>query len=432
MANRPQTMEDRRSQLNDKLSSGQTDRQGNRDDRQGNRQGNQQDRQDWRDQNREDRQNWRDQNREDWQNFAQDNMYHHGFYNGCWHGNWYPGAGWGYMWSNYPGAAAFGLTMWGVNRLAYGFGYWDYSNPYASGGGGGYDYSQPIVIYNDVQGGDGGSAAAGAENASDPDSPGMQAFDAARSAFYDGNYPGALASVDTALKTMPNDAVVHEFRSLILFALQRYPEAAAGIYAVLSAGPGWDWTTLSSAYPNVEIYTKQLRALEEFTKANPNSSDGHFLLAYHYLTCNYAENAAKELKAAQVQLPNDKLISRLLGALTPPKEGSETPSPAPEVQATGPAVTAKQLQGRWKAESMGAQYDLTLNENGTFIWKFTQGKSSQVVRGVFAVDQVTLALEPDSGGTMLAKVTLNDPTHLNFLMVGGEPNDPGLSFVKNP
>ena len=44
------------------------------------------------------------------------------------------------------------------------------------------------------------------------------------------------------------------------------------MYAVLSVGPGWDWTTLISLYPNVDVYTAQLRALEDYCKANPQSA----------------------------------------------------------------------------------------------------------------------------------------------------------------
>ena len=46
----------------------------------------------------------------------------------------------------------------------------------------------------------------------------------------------------------------------MLFALKRYDEAAAALYAVLSVGPGWDWTTLISLYADPETYTQQLRA----------------------------------------------------------------------------------------------------------------------------------------------------------------------------
>ena len=43
-------------------------------------------------------------------------------------------------------------TAWGINRLAYGFGLGGYGNPYCDegGGGGGYDYSQPIDPYQPV------------------------------------------------------------------------------------------------------------------------------------------------------------------------------------------------------------------------------------------------------------------------------------------
>ena len=73
--------------------------------------------------------------------------------------------------------------------------------------------------------------------------------------------------MDQAIALVPNDTVLHEFRGLTLFALGRYKEAAAAEYAVLSAGPGWDWTTLSGLYPNVDVYTEQLRALEQYAIA---------------------------------------------------------------------------------------------------------------------------------------------------------------------
>ncbi|MBI3196355.1 MAG: hypothetical protein HYZ40_02360, partial [Rhodospirillales bacterium] len=44
----------------------------------------------------------------------------------------------------------------------------------------------------------------------------------ARAAFYDGDSAKALKLLDTALKTMPNDTAVHEFRGLVLFSLKKY------------------------------------------------------------------------------------------------------------------------------------------------------------------------------------------------------------------
>ena len=69
-------------------------------------------------------------------------------------------------------------------------------------------------------------------------------LDAAHDAFYQGDYAAALKQCDQAIALQPNDVLLHEFRGLALFALRRYDEAAGAVYAVLSAGPGWDWTTL--------------------------------------------------------------------------------------------------------------------------------------------------------------------------------------------
>ena len=120
VANRPQSLQDRQSNLSDRMTSGREDRQGNRSDMQN------------------DRQDHRDSNREDWQNFADDHHDHHGdWYHGSCHGGWHAGDAWNHLWEHHPVAAAFGVTAWGVNRLAYGFGYWGYANPYYAVGGGG-------------------------------------------------------------------------------------------------------------------------------------------------------------------------------------------------------------------------------------------------------------------------------------------------------
>ena len=68
---------------------------------------------------------------------------------------------------------------------------------------------------------------------------------------------------------------------------------------------------------------------------------------------------------------------------------------------------------------------------GTFVWSFTRGKTKESVKGVFAVDQNNLAMEPDAGGTMLAEIDFSSPSKFTFKMVGGEANDPGLVFMKN-
>ena len=77
----------------------------------------------------------------------------------------------------------------------------------------------------------------------------IQAFDAARDAFKSNDYPRALRDVDKAIKFLPSDTTLHEFRALVLFAQGKYRDAAAGAYAVLSVGPGWTWETVASYIP---------------------------------------------------------------------------------------------------------------------------------------------------------------------------------------
>ena len=116
---------------------------------------------------------------------------------------------------------------------------------------------------------------------------------------------------------MPNDPTLHEFRGQTLFALGRYEEAAVPLYAVLSSGPGWDWTTLISLYNDPQVYTQQLRALETFSSKNPNSAAGHFVLAYQYLTQEHSDAAVRELKAVTSLQPKDTLSAQLLAQPQP-------------------------------------------------------------------------------------------------------------------
>jgi tetratricopeptide (TPR) repeat protein len=120
---------------------------------------------------------------------------------------------------------------------------------------------------------------------------------------------------------------LHEFRALTLFAQKAYQEAAAAIYAVLSAGPGWTWETLAPMYGNTETYIQQLRALEAYTRANPKSSAARFLLAYQYLVLGHMSEALKQLQEVVKLSTDDQLAKQLIQAFTNP----ETPKP----EATG-------------------------------------------------------------------------------------------------
>lgn len=151
-------------------------------------------------------------------------------------------------------------------------------------------------------------------------------FDAARQAFKAGNYVEAQRLVEKAIEKVPSDATLHEFRALTLFAQDRYKEAAAALYAVLAAGPGWDWPTLVGLYADESAYTQQLRTLEQYMRAHPDSAEAHFVLAYHYLVLGHKVEAVKQLEQVVRLQPDDKLSAALLKALT--TESATTSPPA--------------------------------------------------------------------------------------------------------
>jgi tetratricopeptide (TPR) repeat protein len=179
-----------------------------------------------------------------------------------------------------------------------------------------FDYSQPIPVSQASS----SSETMFAEDTDEPPPPdpemerAMSLFDEARDAFKDGNYKEALRQVDRAIAFFPSDATLHEFRALCLFALKDYQEAAATMYAVLSAGPGWNWETLSSLYRSTSTYTQQLRALEGFKRENPDDAAAAFLLAYHYMTMGHLDSAVRVWERVAELLPESELTAQLLDA----------------------------------------------------------------------------------------------------------------------
>jgi tetratricopeptide (TPR) repeat protein len=383
-------------------------------------------RQDWqsqRDQIREDWQDYRDQARDDWQNWFDDHYW--------WHGGWYWGHApgywgrWDYLWDEYPVAAAVGLTWWAADTLAYTFGCDDYYNPYYEEAPV-YNYAEPVVSL---------PVEAPAPTADQPASalpPGVSQeaidkFDQARAAFFERNYENALKLTDEALAHLPHDAVIHEFRSLVLFALKRYAQSAAAIHAVLAVGPGWDTKTLVSLYPDMETYTAHLRALEDARDNNPKAADTRFLLGYHYLTLGYPDDAAQAFRRALEIQPKDE-VARALVATLSPRDTQATP--AAEKGAPKP-VTADEVAGAWVAAGAGtAKYSMDLLKEGTFKWSFSRRSKKEEVKGIYTVEGNILAMEPDTGGILLAELTVKAPDALHFKLIGGAKDDPGLEFQR--
>ncbi len=145
----------------------------------------------------------------------------------------------------------------------------------------------------------------------------MQHFDRARAAFKKNDYKAAMQAIDSAIELFPGDATFHEFRALCLFAMKDYQQAAATIYSVLAAGPGWNWETMIGLYGDAATHTAQLRALESYVVANPDDSAAAFLLAYQYMTMGHLDAAVKKWERVAKLLPEDELTAQLLEAFRP-------------------------------------------------------------------------------------------------------------------
>jgi tetratricopeptide (TPR) repeat protein len=344
--------------------------------------------------------------------------WYHGHWNDHWNHPWnhWPAGWWG---AGFVAGAAFDTAF-----APWSWGYLRYSNPYCGDpvvvDGASIDYSQPIALAAPTAG--------SADSQSTPDQT-SDLLNAAHDAFYQGDYAAALKQCDQAIALQPNDALLHEFRGLALFALHRYDEAAGAVYAVLSAGPGWDWTTLTSFYPDVDTYTEQLRALEEYTSANPNSPALRFLLAYHYMICGHDDAAATQLKAAIQLDPKDRLSAQLLEMLTPTTAKAATAPAAPATPAK--PMTAAALVGDWKATRVdGVTIALSLTADGKYTWKFNQNGKPQQYAGPYAVADNLLILKKGDTPVMVGQVSSLPNGRFNFKLPGGNPSDPGLTFAK--
>ncbi|MEN9666737.1 MAG: hypothetical protein RLZZ326_3100, partial [Planctomycetota bacterium] len=403
------------------------------------------------------------------------NPYYDNWYNGCWGNGWASPVAFG--------AATLGMSSmvssWGLGSSSLGYAT-SYANPYYGAeaatvaSASPYDYSQPIVVNNyitsdggsatnsaqggDGQGGDGQGGDGGAGTAASQITPAQaeanKALDEALGKFKQGDYPGALASIDRAVTSAPNDTVLHEVRALALFALGRYPEAAATLNAILAVAPGMDWTTMSGLYGSVDTYTGQLRKLEDFCRSNPGSAAGHFVLAYHYLVGGHADLAAEALKVVVAKQPGDIVSKRLLESLEPPAEAkaeelapAEAPKPAAPPAANQPAAQTPaqaeapaeaepvgpetDLVGTWKATEGKSSVTLTIGEDSSFTWKAEpEGKPAIELKGTLdsAADQI--ALQTEAQGTMVANVKSKGPDAFDFLVEGAPKDAKPLQFAR--
>jgi tetratricopeptide (TPR) repeat protein len=376
--------------------------------------------------------------------------YHNGWYHGAWNGNYggwggygiggygmgyglggygMGGYGWGGYGSGWPGM--YGLGSWAYGPMLYNMGYSTYSNP--------FDFNSSIASARFVESGASTQGARGTSYYySEPintlaDPPQQSAieeaqrtFNQSRAAFMRGEYEQALDLCDKALQKLPNDPAPHEFRALVLFALNRYDEAATALYAVLSTGPGWDWTTMAGLYPSVDVYTSQLRRLEKYARENPRSAAAHFVLAYHYLAQGHDDVAAGQFQKVVDLLPNDALSAKFAKMLAHGATSAQGTQPSN----TTPSMTYD-ISGMWKASpSKDVEIKLTVEKDGPFTWQVTDKGKPRELKGNSTYGNGLLTLDASQGRPIVGKVTWQDEAHFTFQVAGGGPLDPGLNFAR--
>jgi tetratricopeptide (TPR) repeat protein len=326
------------------------------------------------------------------------------------------------------GMLGWGLPSWGLGSWPYMYGYSSYANPY-------YttpsqvtylNYAQPIAV----------DAAAPADTAVDTAS---QEFAAARDAFKAADYGTALQRTDAALKSLPNDVDLHQFRALTLMAMGRYAESAAALYAVLNAGPGWNWATLIGFYANADTFTNQLRALEQYISANSNAASARFVLAYLYLTMGSNDAAVRELRDVVRLQPDDRLSQQLLEDLAQPASASAQPAGAsgaapPAVQEAAAEPSAPlptDLTGTWTAQGAGGTtVRLTLQPDGHFQWATTGGAEAKSFDGTYTTGSGLMTLVGSDGLAIVGRLNGAGGNGFRFKLVGSGNADPGLTFTR--
>ena len=262
-----------------------------------------------------------------------------------------------------------------------------------------------------------------------------------------GDYPLALTQINQAIGLLPSDVVLNEFRGLCLFALHQYPDAAATMYAVLSAGPGWDWTTLSNLYPGHRRLHRPASGLEQYVRVHPQEADTRFLLGYQYLTCGYTSQAGTQFAAASQLNPKDQLSAQLVASLQAPSSSGVAPgavatgtTPPPPSSPTGLAptevpaqpatpVTAAQIAGTWQAARPdGGKISLSLGSDSKYDWRYTANGKTQDFNGTYQLADNVLILRQGTNPAMVGQVTPLGNSGFNFKVAGDNPSDPGVTF----
>jgi uncharacterized protein (TIGR03066 family) len=328
----------------------------------------------------------------------------------------------------------------------------DYTNPYCDAGDGGgageeggcYDYNQPVT-------GD-----------SEPTEEGQNLISQADEAFQKGDYESALNLSEKAVKQMPKNADLHQFRSLCLFALKRYRESGMAAHAALVGGKGWNWDTLRGFYPEKDVYTGQLRNLEQSVKDKPTDAAGQFLLGYHYMMLGHSDAAGSQMATVVKLEPRDKLAAKMLVVISQktgkqyggqpvddakkpmqPAPASSDPSALPmdeeplqpgnvtPTEQPAAKTAAFSIVGNWKASADGSVITLSFTKDGKFRWSAKDGGQSFTIDGTYTLTNNLLKMtSPKEKQPLEGTLTAKGGNEFELKLKDAEADEPALTFKR--
>jgi len=145
--------------------------------------------------------------------------------------------------------------------------------------------------------------------------------------------------------------------------------------------------------------------------------------------------------------PKDQVARDMLALVDKPKDGDIVAAPAPAPRDAGnpdaePAPVAKRdenvrpinadaIAGHWQAaREDGSKFNLDLNKDKTFAWKFDQGDRHENFTGTYNTEGSLLLLQKQDGGALVGHVDQKADGNFSFKVLGAPANDPGLSFSK--
>lgn len=366
----------------------------------------------------------------------------HDYHKGCWDYGWndrythrhsfdnnyYP-PGYSRPESSLFSNLAWGLAGWGLGSVAYDTGYNTYSNPYETPPvtyrGMSHSYSEPIAVASASRAPEPAERAEVKEQLSD------ESMNRAREYFLESNYTSALQMVDEAIAFTPSDPVLHEFRALNLFALGRYQDAAGVLNPILASGPGWDWDTMIGFYASDDVYTRQLRRLENHVEVNPNTADARFLLGYHYMVGGYLPEAREMFDQVTQIEPKDSIAAQLrnLAESSMPVDDVDDPEPAPIASAG--LIVEESIEGTWRAVSDdGKTITLQIGTDGKFTWDYEGAAEGSVLSGDWSIDDSGLLVLNDEDVQLAGTIEMEGDNTMRFVLAGTPEGDPGLTFER--